>query len=354
MSKPLVGGRVHRFPDDEITWVGECPWTGNYCFGTENGNVLFYKDNSGGPFTDRYEMAEEAINGVAFYKNLIGVSTRGEVNIHRLLPGDGRFELIAAEPGGAHGISVTPDGLFVAPRGKAGLLRIQAGPNLPVRASFQDAKEATLNYYVLSSLGRSGNDDIFACAARTDGLLTITIDKNAPTSSIVGMNSPKVDFVDVCSIHSPEWPFAVAALCLDRSLIFVRNVLSEEKPRSLRFEGFRGTPYSILSADGHLIVLTSQEIMILPNLASRYLNGEKLDCPMHYRKSPVQAVDAFIAHGNDLMILTDDGVSIFEISKLAQGDYESKSVTESQDPQNWAGVIGIPTPVTTSWDHLVA
>jgi hypothetical protein len=354
MSVPLIGSRMHRFPDDGITWAGECPWTRNYCFGTENGELLFYKDDSGGPFTDRRKIAREAINGVAFYQDLIGVSTRSEVNLHRLLPGEGRFQQIHEWEGGAHGISVTPDGLFVVPMGTAGLSRFQAGQNSPSRASFEDAKEASLNYYALTNLGRSGTEDIFACTARTDGLLTIKIDKDSLSSSIMGITSSKVDFLDVCSIRSPEWPFAIAALCLDRSLVFVRNVLSEEQPQSLRFYGFRGTPYSILSADGHLFVLTSRELVVIPDLASRFLNEGKLDGPIHYGKRPIDAVDAFIAFGRNLMIVTDEGVSVFEISTIVLESSEPKGVKESLELQNWDGVIDNPTAVATPWDHLVA
>jgi len=352
-----VGGEPgHPHPVvDEITWAGECPWTGNYCFGTENGKVLFYKDNGDGPCLHRSEiLAEEAINGVAFYKDLIGVSTRSEVILHRSLPCEGGFELIAAGPGGAHGISATPNGLFVAPMGRAGLFCIEARPNSPPKEWFEHAGEATLNYYALSNLGRSGSKDVFACAARTDGLLTIQIDKDVPPNPTVGMTSPKVDLIDVCSIRSPEWPFAVAALCLDRSLIFVRNVLSAEQPQTLRFEEFRGTPYSILSADGHLFVLTSREIVVLPNLASRYLNEEKLDCPIHYRKRPVQAVDAFITYGKDLMILTDEGVNIFEIPKLVREGSEPISGKEASEPQNWDEGIDVPAQVPIIFSPLAA
>ena len=40
MIPPLVEGRSLRFPDQEITWAGECPWTGGFCFGTESGDLL--------------------------------------------------------------------------------------------------------------------------------------------------------------------------------------------------------------------------------------------------------------------------------------------------------------------------
>jgi hypothetical protein len=354
MSDSLLEGPTFRSADDEITWAGECPWTGKYCFGTESGEVLFFKDRGDGPFIDYETLAEETINGVAFYNDLIGVSTRSNVSLHRLRPGKGGFELIANWPGGAHGILATENGLFVAPMGPAGLFCIDARSKSSPIAWFDRAGEAILNYYALSNLGRSGRRDVFVCAARTDGLVTIQMEADAPPSPTVRLTSPNVDIIDVCSIGSPDWPFAVAALCLDRSLIFVRNALSEEHPKTVRFEEFQGTPYSILSTGGHLFVLTSREIVVLPDLAARYLSEQKLDRPTRYRRRPVQAVDAFIAYGKDLMILTDEGVSVFAISKLVHEGDEPKGVKESPEFDSWDRVVDNPAPVATPWVHLVA
>ena len=85
--------------------------------------------------------------------------------------------------------------------------------------------------------------------------------------------------------------------------------------------------------------------MVLPNLASRYLNEQKLDCPIHYRKRPVQAVDAFITYGKYLMILTDEGVIVFELPKLVRDVSEPKNRRESREPQSWDEGIDVPDQV---------
>ena len=355
MSVPLSEGQRDGFPDEGITWAGECPWTGNYCFGTESGEVLFCNDTGHGPFIALSEvLAEEAINGVAFWKDFIGVSTRSEVNLHRFHPGDGSFELIAAGKEGAFGISATPRGQFVAPMGTTGLFCINAKHTPQPQQWIEHASEATLNYYALSYLGSSGEEDIFACAARTDGLLTIQFHADETRNRIVRLTSPKVDLIDVCPLRSPAWPFAAAALSLDCSLIFIRNALSEGQPQTLRFKEFCGAPYSILSAEGHLIVLTSKEIVILPYLVSRYLNEEKLDSPIHYRHTPIQAVDAYIAYGKDLMVIVDEGVKMFEIDKLIQPTIEHAQVSKSTLSSSWDERDGVPQLISTPWEKLVA
>ncbi len=355
MSTPLIEVQRHRFPDDEITWAGECPWTENYCFGTETGKLLICNDTGQGPFIVLSEtLAEEAINGVAFWNDFIGVSTRSEVVIHRRCPRGGGFELIAAGEEGAYGISATPGGQFVAPMGTNGLFCINAKQSPLPQIWIEHPREATLDYYALSYLGSSDEKETFACAARTDGLLTIQFDPEETRNRIERLTSPDVDLIDVCPLRSSKWPFAVGALSLDGSLVFIRNALSQEQPQSVRFQEFRGTPYSILSAEGHLIVLTSKEIVILPNLVSRYLNEEKLDIPTRFRHKPVHAVDAFIAYGTKLLIVTDEELHIFEIPKLVQEGGEITTASVSSEPENWDDVTVVPAQFTAAWDYRVA
>ena len=63
-------------------------------------------------------------------------------------------------------------------------------------------------------------------------------------------------------------------------------------------------------------MLTSAELVIFPDLASRFLAGEALDHPVDAYHSPVQAVDAFIAGERSLMVVTDEGVRVSEIQPV--------------------------------------
>jgi hypothetical protein len=354
MNGHLSQGRRHKFPGDEITWAGECPWTDNYCFGTENGEVLFHEDAAPGQFSYlRNKLAEEAINGVAFYKEFVGVSTRSELLLYRKSPGGG-FERRVQGPGGAFGVLATQSGQFLAPMGTDGIFCIdKLGSDRP-RGWFDNAANTQLNFYSLAYLGKCADQEILACAARNDGLLTIRFDMDDVQNQIIGLTAPNIDFIDACPLNSRQWPYAVAALCHDRSLIFVRNVLTEDNPRTLRFDEFRGTPYSILSAQGHIFVLTSSDIIVIPDLASRYLNDEQLDRPIHFRHKAVRAVDAFVLRGHDLVILTDDEVNIFEITALVPVSRDSSGAQKSHDSQNWDEIEGIPAIVSTTWGSLVA
>jgi hypothetical protein len=354
MNVPLIEGQRYRSLDAEITWAGDCPWTGSYCFGTENGRVLFYKRDGQVASLEFSEMvADEAIDGVAFFQRFIGVSSRSELSFYRLGP-DRVFERVLSGPGGAHGVVATPGGQFVAPMGTGGLFCVDFSTTNGPRAWIDHATGVLHNYYSLRYLGRSAGQDVLACAARNDGLLTIRFDKNESRNQIIGLTASDIDFIDVCSLQAPQCPFAVAALCHDRSLIFVKNMLTEENPQTLRFDQFKGVPYSILSAQGHIFVLTSREIVVLPHLGSRYVSGEPLDHPIQYCHKAVRAVDAFVSRDQELMILTDDGVNIFDILKLVNGRSESAGLKGSADIPIWDELLEEPALLTTDWHSLLA
>ncbi len=103
----MLRSRLITIPDEEVTWAGESPWYGRYCLGTESGKLLLVED-SGAQVKVLFEevLAEEAINGVAFWSDFIGVSTRSEVVVYHRDRSD-KLDLVCAGPGGAHGIVAT-------------------------------------------------------------------------------------------------------------------------------------------------------------------------------------------------------------------------------------------------------
>jgi hypothetical protein len=115
MNESLVKGRPYQLEDHEITWAGDCPWTGSFCVGTESGKVSFYEDSGlGRSLALSEKIAEDAINGAAFFGDFMGISTRSEIILCRRNPGV-RLGIIVREQGGAHGILATPGGQFLAP-----------------------------------------------------------------------------------------------------------------------------------------------------------------------------------------------------------------------------------------------
>ncbi len=352
MSSLVVESKSLPFPDEEITWAGECPWTGSLCFGTENGELLVGRQIGEGDLKilPPIMVGKDAINDVAFWKDFVGISTPSEVVFARKSPsGDGIDPVVIRTPDGAHGILATPEGHFFAPMGTAGLLRMDVD-KIPVGGVTIDKPDRAAPYfYRLIYLGKAAEQEILACAARTSGLLIIRSD--ADHMDVVELVSQDVDFVDVCSMDSLEWPHAVVGLSWDGTLIFIRD-LSQAQPQALRLEELHGTPSSILSADGHLFVLTSKRIVALPNLLTRYLQGDRLDHSFRCRFTPIQAVDAYVAYGKHLLVVMDKEVRSFEIARLVQLAVETSIGNGPLDLREWGESEQKLSFVQPSWESL--
>jgi len=356
MSLPLGPYRSFNIPGEEITWAGECPWNDRYCFGTESGKVVFLVGSDAGqPELATESVSNEAVNDVAFWKNLVGITTRSEVQVYRGPLSEAGLSLVGGLPSGAHGIVATPRGRLLAPMGIEGLFCFDGARASQSQGWIDRPAQGVRNYYKVVYLGESDGNEILACATRTDGLARIELDATN-TSRAVSLTAPSVDLIDVCPLRSEEWPFAVAGLSLDRSLVFVRDILglSEENPRRLRFDGLRGTPYSLLYAVGHILLLTSAEIVIFPDLASRFLAGEALDHPVAAYHSPVQAVEAFIASESYLMVVTGEGVRVSEILPVGLTGDGRVSTGGNVKLPDWTDTQEILRSLPTEWASLVA
>jgi uncharacterized metal-binding protein len=352
MSAPLGPFRSFRLPGEDITWAGECLWTGNLCLGTESGKLVFFQGEESEYKTIEREVSEEAVNEVAFWQDIIGVSTRNEVLFFRGPHPDPGLSLIARSPNGSHGITVTPRGRFLAPMGTEGILCFDSFSR---NAWFDRPANGLRNYYRVAYVGECNGKEILACATRLDGLARIQLDA-ARASRVVTLTAASVDLIDACPLQCDEWPFAVAGLSLDRSIVFVRDLLALDRtdPRRLRFDQVRGTPYCLLYAQGSIVLLTSEELVIFPDLASRFLRGEPFSKPVPAHHSSIQAVEAYVMSDRDLVVITDDGVRVSELCPTAAcGVVESPS-RGNLSITDWSDTQDLLLAVATDWVPLVA
>jgi len=309
------------FPGPQVTWAGEFLWTHDLCFGTEDGSIGVRDVNgheiSYGPIIE----SGEAINGVAFSRNMVAISTPGEllINLHPF-PGGLQTTLYN---GGAHGVVATGSGGFLAPAGASGLMLVELLPD----GSFQNREfrgsDAELYFYRMARLGGTDvGDEIFACAGRNDGLMAITIKSDGiPSRIIINKGSittgnENIDIVDVCRLPSQTHPFATASLGIDNSLHLSHDIRREHAQLGLRFPEMQGTAYNVLSAQGHIFILTSDAFYFLPKLADRFLGGEQISGRMTVPRIPLEALDCSIAYEEHLMLIVARSVLLLEISKL--------------------------------------
>ncbi len=355
MSVFLPTGNEHEFPASyfhfpgfDISWAGESrPWRDGFCFGSEDGRIKFSEfDSPEGP--DPIVVAEsgEAINGVAFAGDLMAVSTRSEVVFWQVNATDEDLFHKVTYGRGAHGITATPSGNFVAPLGIRGLLF--TGPRIGDRRNTMTIKPKgkITNIYKVASLASTPEGEVLTGAARRDGLVTLLIPQGDTNGFIRTLISTDLDVADVCGLDSEDHPLAAAAVGIDRSVHLIRNVLDDRRPPTLRFEGLRGTAYRILSAQGHIFLLTSDWLYVFTGLASRFLGGERPDGPTVVRTLPLQAVDAYLADRRLLIVMPDHTISILIEDLVAGCEEDQNSIQENGRFQ-----VNRPTIVPSAWEE---
>ena len=311
--KLTPGGLISEFRlgDFRATCVGEFPPGQGVAFGAEDGQILLIdKDER----TSRGKTeVDEAINGLAFLPDWIGVSTRNEVRFLDRLRGE-----FVPVPYGAHGVIVGPDGHFLAPLGTTGLLffKPMEGGSLPVTISRPRTSELYF-YRVISLTGPSGQQ-VIAAATRRDGIAAMPFD--SPERGLHTLTFEALDAIDLCPLGKSS--LSVAALGKDGTIMMCRDVVEETLKRrasvTTRFADIRGTAYRVLNAAGNLIVVTSQAIYFIGEMVTNFLQGKA--GPVTVLEFPIKAIDACVVNETWLMVLTSRGALRLDLRKLNWGE----------------------------------
>jgi hypothetical protein len=299
---------IHEISDLNVSWVGECPWTNTLCVGGEDGKVLFLPADPSGEAVNitSIQLATDAINAVAFADDLIATSSRNEVQVAKIADDRGLNLLTHSFTGGAHGVVASRAGEFLAPIGDQGLLILNPDNPWRIDAKVACFRNIPFNCYKLVRLGNDIQEEAFAAAGRRDGLVALSFANGMFCTPMIHHHFEGHDIVDVCSLNDPYYPLAVACVSRNRAIFLIRNVLEDKTPFGLSVEGLRGIAYTLLSAQGHLFLLTDEQLITLPNVASRFLRGESFDRPLEIVNSPVNAAEAFLWRDQSVLLIEED------------------------------------------------
>ena len=315
MSTPI---RTYAIPGEDLIWSGRCPWTGGLCFGSEQGS-LFIQDPNTKDGYDKCVVTREAVNGVTFSGDFMAVSSCGETSVWK----KDRSHAALIEMG-AFGVVSSTQGLFLAPIGVNGIVRIDPLPPQAVAKLFRPAGSPA-NVYKIIRLGADSGGEVFACACRRDGLGWFRFKD--------GMIQPMVqrvvahDLVDVCALSSSGPPFAVACLTKEGVIILSRDLVSHTPLVGLAPLSSGQTGYSLLATHRHLITLTDEELYVFPDLVSHFLSDQ--DPKLNAVQMRTTASDASLMDDDTLLLVEDDFVGEYSISDLIE-----QSRPSSQDGRN--------------------
>jgi hypothetical protein len=332
-----------RFPDFDVSWVGDGPTADLLCFGSEDGRLRLAatKNLVAGALLLAIE-SKEAINGAAFYGRSGAVSTRNEVVLFKLSATMDAVESQAVCPAGAHGVIAAASGQFVAPLGRNGLLvwKPEIG-DIKAPVIFSPNADDPYYFYRVISLNAAGCSEILVSATRSGGVAATTVPQRNGNAGTSSFTFPGLDIIDVCALD-PDGGLAVAALGVDCTLVFSRDVQRDRRPLTLRLNGVQGTAYGLLCARGHLFLLTSHGLYILRGLARRFLEGEPVGRqPTAVSEIPLEAVDANLVHDRWLFIVMADHTLLYDVEQLV--GRESNGEAHGYDQEI------VPTFLTPDW-----
>jgi hypothetical protein len=315
-----------RFNELEVCWAGPHPFRAGFCFGTEDGRLLFTdelgNDCYGGP--TKGSISGEAINGVASWRQWLMVTTRREANLVTLLPMSAENKTLAAIfPAGAHGVITTVSGYFVCPLGPSGLMVVKPQLGVEQFVTVLGGPEGSPYVYRVISLGAPGGKEILACATRKDGVSVVQFGEQERKHNLNTITFDGLDVVDVCTLNPGADSLAVAAVDRDGTLILFRDVLQDNKPVTMKFDTVEGTAYRLLSCRGHLYLLTSKGLYVLGKLAERFVGGESIEAATTpVLPLPMEAVDANLYKDQWLLVVLTDEVRRYDIGLIHESTPE--------------------------------
>jgi hypothetical protein len=309
---PFAG---HRFPDEfEVCWAGEFSVPSSsplFCFGSVDGKLQFASEDLTRLVEGKSDgsVSREAINGVARVETWMAVSTRREVNFWSTSGTHGRFL-----PQGAHGITTTASGYFIAPLGRTGILTVKPPIGDDTTPVAHTPGDGSLYIYRVVCLGSSGSKEVLVCAARHAGIIAGEFSESQETQTMKTAAFSNLDVVDICPLCPELDSLAVAALGRDGSLVLFRDVLTDKKPKTFKFQSIRGTAYRIICRRGDIYVLTSNGLFVLAKLGSRFVEGEAMEGALTpVMPLPMEAIDMNLAWGRWLLVVLVNEVREFSI-----------------------------------------
>ncbi|WP_165075247.1 hypothetical protein [Paludisphaera rhizosphaerae] len=327
----IIEGHGHRFLGERISWCGRYAWTETPCFGAEDGKLIILPHGPSLGLPCLEGITIEPINGVAFSGADVAISSRSEVVVG-YRKGSNPFDLgryPTQYPGGAHGIVASDHGGFVAPIGPDGVLILSPAETRSIRGAIIQDAQALFNCCKIARLGGGTAGEVFACAARRDGLLALVEPRSGPR--LVVHRFEGRDVVDVCSPGIAEFPYAAIGVGRDLSLFFIADVLSDEPPVALAFGDLEGTAYSVLSSGGHVFLLTDREFITLPGLADRFLRRrDQMHEDVIVSTTRCDVVEAF-AVGGDIFLIEGETVAEYPVAALADVSPSAKTSRDESD-----------------------
>src|SRR5438132_6172824 len=215
------------------------------CFGSVDGRLLFTATD-GKPLllTEKVESGE-AINGIATTGGWLGVTTREEITFSPFFPKPPEGRTTTVFRHGAHGISTTSSGAFIAALGRSGVMTIAPPVTTEKPITVHGPDSEAFYSYRADTLRISGAPDVLIIAARYAGLAFAEFRESAKTNVLTSVSFEGMDIIDFCPLFPGSGSRAVAVLAKDKTLVLFKDILTDRNPLTFQFETPQGSAYTV-------------------------------------------------------------------------------------------------------------
>lgn len=341
----------------EVCWAGSHPFRKGLCFGSLDGKILFTDEEGVSPRpAGNGSVSQEAINGVACVGTWVVVTTRQEVNFWPLPGTDGGHSLGFAFPFGAHDITTTPSGYFIAPLGRTGIMAVKPPFVFESPVTVYSFDEPSFYAYRTIALRSQTGAEVLACACRLGGIAAGEFSGDQKKIPMTTATFKGLDVVDICPLNPGSDSLAVAALGRDGSLVLFQDVLHDKNPMTLKFQSVTGVAYRVLCCRGDIYLLTGKGLFVLGKLASRFLSQELVQGVV----TPIlplamEAVDMSLVAQRWLLVVMTDQVRKFDVDSIHQsvpalpgnGEFQEYQPTILSPDWNWTDIEQTTTQIAT-------
>lgn len=363
MNSFVENGDISIVPDTrivfpqgfEVCWSGSHPFQKGLCFGSLDGRILF-TDEESVPLrpAGKGSVSQEAINGVACVGTWVVVTTRQEVNFWPLPGTDGGHSFGFAFPYGAHDITTTPSGYFIAPLGRTGIMAVKPPFVFESPVTVYSLDEPSFYAYRTIALRSQTGTEVLACACRLGGIAAGEFSGAQKKLPMTTATFKGLDVVDICPLNPGSDSLAVAALGRDGSLVLFQDVLHDKNPMTLKFPKVTGIAYRVLSCRGDIYLLTGKGLFVLGKLASRFSSQELVqDVTTPILPLTMEAVDMTLAAERWLLVVMTDEVRKFDVDSIHQsvpvqlgnGKFQEYQPTILSPDWNWTDIEQTTTQI---------
>jgi hypothetical protein len=317
-----------HMPDFGISWAGPNPFGEGFCFGSEAGHLVL-TDTKGQPrsLLGRASASGEAVNGVAYSRGWLAVTTRKDLNFIPPLSVEPSHLDAVVIYGGAPDVIAAPSGHFLIPLGRTGIMFAKPGMTEKDPVTISNAEKHGMNFCRVLAFNGDEEGDLIVAAGRRGGVGFTRFKEGMRGHLLNTVKFDMLDIVDICSIATAEHPRAVAAAGRDGSLVLFRDMVTDKKPLTFKFRRITGIVYRILGARGDLYLLTSNGLFAIFKLAERFLAGLSLrQITTDVLRLPIEAADANLVDQKWVLATGVDDLFRFDITKIPKSPGEGNDL----------------------------